>query len=258
MFDNVGRSTDEEATLRSFIALGIVGAFVAFVWVCIVVYGLLMAILFVSEEVMGIEIDEDQLVDLILEEEEPELEAPPPPPPPPPPPAAAQEDEEDEEEEEDVQDTPDEMVEEVAELEKPPEEELKNAKQPKGEVGGVEGGVEGGVVGGVQGGVEGGELGGRLGGAKAFHHSEVTVRRRVTPRYPDEAKSMNLGDVSCRVRIFIDETGKPYDVQFMACPKVFHASAKEALFNWRWYPAKSDGQKVKATFPLVIRYKLRN
>ena len=29
-------------------------------------------------------------------------------------------------------------------------------------------------------------------------------------------------------------------------------------FNWRWYPAKSDGQKVKATFPLVIRYKLRN
>ena len=259
MFDNVGRNNDEEAALRSFIALGVVGAGVAVVWVSIVIYGLIMAFFFVSEEVLGIEIDEDQLVDLILEEEEVELEAPAPPPPPPPPPPAAAEvpDEEEEEDEEDVVDTPDDMVEEVAELDDKIEDEVKNAKQPKGDPDGVEGGSEDGEKGGQLGGTPGGDPNGKLGGAVPMTMAQVRKRREVQPEYPDEARAMNLGDVECSVRIYIDETGKPYDVSFIACPKVFHTSARRALFAWRFYPAKKNGQKVRATFPLKIRYTLR-
>ena len=66
-----------------------------------------------------------------------------------------------------------------------------------------------------------------------------------------------MGEVDCKVRIFIDEKGVPYNFQFESCPKIFQASATEALAKWRWYPAKFQGQKVKAQFLLNIRYKLR-
>lgn len=255
MFDNVGKSTDEEALQRSAIALGIVVGTTGLIAGIVVLYGIVLAFIFVAEEVVGIEIPEEDLVDLFLEED-PELEAPPPPPPPPPPAAADMMDDEEEEEEE-IEDVPDEMVEEVAELEEKIEDEVKNAKRPEGKEGGVEGGVEGGEIGGVQGGVIGGVVGGTLGGATAMHHTDVKTRLRTELRYPEQARQMNLGDVSCRVRIFIDEKGKPYDVKFMKCPQPFHASAREGLLKWRWYPARQNGQKVRATFPLNIKYKLR-
>ncbi|TVQ87384.1 MAG: hypothetical protein EA397_18885 [Deltaproteobacteria bacterium] len=86
----------------------------------------------------------------------------------------------------------------------------------------------------------------------------MKVKRRVAPSYPEAARTMKLGDVNCRVRIFIDESGSPYDVQFEACPKVFHASATEALLKWRWYPARDDeNKKVRASFMLNIVYKLK-
>jgi hypothetical protein len=64
--------------------------------------------------------------------------------------------------------------------------------------------------------------------------------------------------VDYRVRIFIDEAGVPYDVVYEVCPKVFHASTTEALLKWRYYPARDDeGAKVKASFLLNIKYKLK-
>ena len=83
------------------------------------------------------------------------------------------------------------------------------------------------------------------------------MKRRVSPEYPDVARDQNLGEVDCKVRIFIDEKGIPYDFRFQQCPKIFQSSAKKALAQWRWYPAKFQGQKVKAQFLLNIRYRLR-
>lgn len=87
---------------------------------------------------------------------------------------------------------------------------------------------------------------------------EVRVKRRVAPTYPTAAKRLNLDEVPCRVQVTIDEGGIPYRVDDVDCPKVFHESAREALFQWRWYPAKIDGEVVHATFAVVIRYRLRS
>ena len=252
MFEGVGKNRDEEALKRSaqsVIAAAVltaVTAAAAFAWVTY------QAARYVVEEVLEVD---DEMVEVVMEDVD-LGEAPPPPPPPPPPPAASEPEPEEEEIEEETEPTPDEMVEEVEELEEEVEEEVKK-EVVKGVEGGVEGGEEGGVVGGVIGGVEGGVIGGQLGGARTFHHSEVQVKRRVSPHYPDSAKDLNLGDVSCKVRIFIDDKGVPYDIAFEACPKVFHASAEDALMKWRWYPAKFEGNKVKAQFLLNIKYKLK-
>jgi len=90
-----------------------------------------------------------------------------------------------------------------------------------------------------------------------MHHSDVRKKRMVEPRYPEAARTMNLGDVSCKVRMYIDETGTPIRLDFEQCPKVFHASARDALMKWRFYPARDpNGKKTKAQFILKIKYRL--
>jgi len=212
----------------------------------------LMGVLFcygtywVAKEVLELNLDDEDMIEIVMDD--PDLEeAPPPPPPPPPPPAAAAQEEEPEEPD------PEEMVEDVKELDKPIDDKVANAKADPvpsgGDADGVEGGVEGGVVGGVVGGV--------LKGPRTFHHTELRKKRQVQPEYPEAARTMNLGDVSCKVRMFIDEKGLPYNIKFEACPKIFQASAQNALMRWRFYSAKDEnGTKVKAQFLLNIKYKL--
>ena len=116
-----------------------------------------------------------------------------------------------------------------------------------------------GVVGGVVGGVEGGVLGGQLGGAMAVHWSQVEVRRRVMPRYPAAARQMNMGNVDCRVRFFIDERGRPYDILVEACPRIFEPDTLDAARRWRFRPLEDElGVKHKAQFVLTIKYQLHN
>ena len=250
MFDNVGKNLDDEAGKRTFASMVITSATVAFG----IAFTLGLAAYKTVEAVEGF-IDDGDMVELIMDDEAID-EAPPPPPPPPPPPAAADAEEE-EEEDEDTEDIPDEMVEEVKELDKEPEKEVKSQKQPKGSPGGVEGGVEGGVVGGVIGGVEGGVIGGQLGGVRVFHHRELEVKKRILPGYPEAAKPLNLGDQRCKVQVFIDEKGIPYDAKVEDCPKVFHQATREGILKWRWYPPKADRQKVKARTTIVVNFKLK-
>jgi hypothetical protein len=91
-------------------------------------------------------------------------------------------------------------------------------------------------------------------------HSELKVRRRVRPKYPVEALGVPAFSkpegVDCKVRIYIDETGTPYDLRFEGCPLVFHASAREAVMRWRWKPAQVNGEIVKAQFLLNVKYKV--
>ena len=113
------------------------------------------------------------------------------------------------------------------------------------------------MVGGVAGGIEGGQLGGELGGVKVFHHSELEVKRRIDPEYPEAAKQQQLGEVRCLVKVFMDEDGVPYQAMVDGCPDAFHTSAKEAILKWRWYPPKDGKVKVKAQTTIAITYKLK-
>ena len=249
MFDNIGKDLDEEANKRraaSFMLtiMGLGGA-VAFT----VAAGAYTA----AEVLLEHKLDEE-MVEVLLDDGI-EDDAPPPPPPPPPPPAAAEE--EDEEEDEEDEPDPDDEPDEVTELEDEPDKEMKSDTKPKGAQGGVEGGVEGGVVGGQIGGVEGGVLGGQLGGVRVFHHSELEVKKRVNPQYPDQARELNLGDQRCLAKVFIDEVGVPYDVKVENCPNTFHTETKAAILKWRWYPPKDGKNKVKAQTTIAVTYKMK-
>lgn len=95
------------------------------------------------------------------------------------------------------------------------------------------------------------------GGARAVHWSEVRVKRRVEPRFPEAARQLELTDTRCTLHLVIDEHGVPSDVQARSCNKVFAPSALEAAWQWRFYPMKVNGQAVPASFDLSIVYKLR-
>ncbi|MEQ1506763.1 MAG: energy transducer TonB, partial [Myxococcota bacterium] len=128
-------------------------------------------------------------------------------------------------------------------------EEVKSDAKPAGVVGGVEGGVEGGVVGGVLGGGPGT-------GVRVFHQSELEVKKRVNPEYPEAARALNLGDQRCLVKVIMDEEGVPFNVIVDACPKVFHDVTREAILKWRWYPPKDGKSKIKAQTTIAVTFKL--
>ena len=66
---------------------------------------------------------------------------------------------------------------------------------------------------------------------------------------------MNLeGD--CKVRFFIDEKGKPYDVKIEACPKPFEQAAIDAGMASSFYPMKVEGKTVKTSFVYNYKFKL--
>ena len=110
------------------------------------------------------------------------------------------------------------------------------------------------------GGGDGGILGGTGsggGGPRSVHWSQVAVKYRARPKMPEAARVLSFPEESCNVRFFIDETGKPYDIQLEECPTIFRDSALEAAWQWRFYPLKDEGVPVKAQFVLSILYRLR-
>jgi len=259
MFDSIGHGhRDEEAPTRSLLALLIVGVVFTSCWSSVVlVTALSHSASLPLDDVASI--DDDVLVPLTMDDARPTLTAPEPPPPPPAA-AAAPTVPDDPIEPEPEPETPDDMVEDVKPLDDPPRDQVRSQATTPGEQHGVEWGQEGGTAEGMQ----MGELGGtgtRLGtgetGPTRVPGSEVRVRRRVEPRYPEAARSLGLGDVTCRVKVTVDARGVPSQVDVSHCPRVFHTSAREALFAWRFYPARRGGRKVAATFSLGIRYRLR-
>lgn len=86
------------------------------------------------------------------------------------------------------------------------------------------------------------------------HRSDVRLKRRAVPDYPEAARSMNLGEVNCRVAILISETGVAEHVDFQACPSVFHDTVREAIGRMRWYPYRIGGQRSPARFSIQFRF----
>ena len=106
-------------------------------------------------------------------------------------------------------------------------------------------------------GIPGGMGSGGGGSALSVHWSQVAVKYRARPKMPEAARVLSFTEESCNVRFFIDEKGKPYDIQLEECPTIFRDSALEAAWQWRFYPYKDKGVPMKAQFVLSILYRLR-
>ena len=86
------------------------------------------------------------------------------------------------------------------------------------------------------------------------HGSQVFLKVRLTPVYPEAAKSLDLGETACPVRFTIDPRGVPTAVDVSECPELFRASAEGAAWKWRFYPYKVDGKPTPVSFVMVLKY----
>ncbi|MEE8137803.1 MAG: energy transducer TonB [Thermoanaerobaculia bacterium] len=80
--------------------------------------------------------------------------------------------------------------------------------------------------------------------------------RRPSPRYPSAAHRLGRqGKVS--VRVLVDETGKPAEVQRVGARVGlgFDKAALEAVRKAVWEPATKNGVRVKMWIDLVIEFK---
>jgi len=237
MFDHVGRNRNQSAARTAGSLL-----------FSLVLNGSGLAILFYAT-MKAPEMLEDAKAALVAVN----LAAPPPPPPPPPPPGGKKKPHK---EKEVVQDTPPDPT--VLQEAPPPVEE--EPEDDGGQEGGVEGGVKDGVVGGVVGGVKDGVLDGQLGGTgvvKSVYWTEVQIKSKVVPEFPEAARQLGLKNERCIVHLVIDEQGVPIDFQFKTCPELFKSAAKDAAMQWRFYPLIDNGAPVKAGFDLNFQFKLK-
>lgn len=241
MFTTVGRDPDPNASSRRTRSGALTTAIVAMV----------SAISFTAaswqivDAVQQLEPEEIPLIDLIIEDPFPTA----PPAPAPPPPAMAKSPEPAEQ----APSTPDEMVEEVADLDRQVHREVVD-ETLSGSEDGVEGGDPNGDRNGKPGGTPGGDPAGALGAMRVFHHSELEVKKRVEPHYPQAAVDMGLAEQRCTNRVFIDGKGVPWRVDVSGCPAVFHETARAALLRWRWYPPRAERQRVSAQTTIVFRF----
>lgn len=199
------------------------------------------------------------------------VNSPPPPPPPPPPPASSGpttprvvEEPDPIQIPEDNFVVPDQIPEEVPEVE--PLEPV-DTETPGGVVGGVEGGVEGGVIGGVVGGVIGGVIGGQLGGVLGGTGTgpyrpgpEVTAPRalyKIEPTYTEDARKARVQGIVILDAV-IDEKGNVTQVQVLK-PLSGGLSEKaiEAIRQWKYEPGRKDGKPVPVIITVSISFRLQ-
>lgn len=92
--------------------------------------------------------------------------------------------------------------------------------------------------------------------AKVVHGTEVRVKHREYPTYPEAAKQLGIEEALCKVRFSIDEQGTPTDIQILECPKVFEQATLDAAWKWRFYPLEVEGVPTKCSFVLNVKYVL--
>jgi hypothetical protein len=91
---------------------------------------------------------------------------------------------------------------------------------------------------------------------RGMHHSQLEVKTRTLPIYPEAARDLGLGDQKCLVEFVIGEDGTPTEVvDVQKCPAAFHASARETILAWRWYPPKDGRTPVRAQIKVALTFK---
>lgn len=94
------------------------------------------------------------------------------------------------------------------------------------------------------------------GGSITLSGDAVRVLYQVNPVYPPLAMAAHQqGQVV--IRMTIDERGLPTDVQAVSGIPTLQAPALRAARQWRFEPARQNGQPVSATFLLTLNFVLR-
>ena len=94
------------------------------------------------------------------------------------------------------------------------------------------------------------------GGPITLSGDAVRILRQVNPVYPSMAMAAHLqGQVV--IRMTIDAQGLPSVVEAVSGPQVFHEPALRAARQWRFEPARQNGEPVPATFLLTLNFVLR-
>lgn len=97
---------------------------------------------------------------------------------------------------------------------------------------------------------------GPAGGPITLSGDAVRILRQVNPAYPSMAVAAHLqGQVV--IRMTIDAQGLPAQVEAVSGPQVFQEPAMRAARQWRFEPARQNGEPVPATFLLTLNFVLR-
>jgi protein TonB len=92
--------------------------------------------------------------------------------------------------------------------------------------------------------------------AREYSTTSLAVLRQVDPIYPAFARQAHIqGPVV--LKMTVDERGQPIQVEVLEGHPVFHEAARQAARQWRFEPARVDGQAVVATFRLTLKFSLR-
>jgi len=89
-----------------------------------------------------------------------------------------------------------------------------------------------------------------------FSSMGLEVLQKVDPTYPELARRARIqGNVV--LLMTVDQAGLPTQVQVLEGPLALQDSAVHAARQWRFVPARMDGQTVKASFRLTLKFSLR-
>ena len=84
--------------------------------------------------------------------------------------------------------------------------------------------------------------------------SEVKLKKRITPKLPEDAEALGLNG-RCDVRLHVNEQGTPTLAEATEdCVLIFQEPSETALMKWRFYPHKVDGEAVPVTFVVEVEY----
>jgi protein TonB len=93
-------------------------------------------------------------------------------------------------------------------------------------------------------------------GVHDFTSVGLAVLRQVDPIYPDFARRARIqGPVV--LMMTVDDQGVPIQVQVLEGHVAFHEAARQAARQWRFEPARVNGQPVSAAFRLTLKFSLR-
>jgi protein TonB len=92
--------------------------------------------------------------------------------------------------------------------------------------------------------------------AREYATTSLAVLRQVDPIYPAFARAAHIQGAVV-LKMTVDERGQPIQVEVLEGHPVFHEAARQAARQWRFEPARMDGQPVIATFKLTLKFSLR-
>lgn len=89
-----------------------------------------------------------------------------------------------------------------------------------------------------------------------FTASAPAILRQVDPLYPDFARRARVQGTVVLMMI-VDERGTPMQVRVLDGHPALQEAALQAARQWRFEPARLDGQPVAASFRLTLNFRLR-